>query len=148
MKKKKRFKTSKRSVRPSHEREIIEYLSREGIEKLTNKEVFRRFVSEASGSVDRKFRQLLGTLMQVKILNLDIPSAYDSLQCMRGNYDYRLGFLPQMIREIDAIDDAVVVDAGCATGLDLCYLAQHYQNTPRRFIGYDKQRKMELNLSK
>lgn len=69
------------------------------------------------------------------------PRVYPLMQCFTPFYDLRLSFLQKMIRFLDATtkqkQGLIVVDGGCAIGLDIIFLAKHYSGTGMRFHGYD-----------
>ncbi|NIO19919.1 MAG: methyltransferase domain-containing protein [Candidatus Aenigmarchaeota archaeon] len=114
---------------------IREYLAQNGIAELSREEVKNKI--ECLSGMD--FLELKNRF-QVH----ELPDFYEIGQSGRDNYNYRIAFLKWMVNFIDSypIGDCSILDSGCATGLDLCFLAGHYKDRDKIFKGYDKQEGM------
>ena len=72
---------------------------------------------------------------------------YDIQQSRNSKYQYRLAFLERMVDFVDEKSgntELTIVEGGCATGIDLCFLAKHYADTQHSFRGYDFQDAMRI----
>ncbi len=126
----------------SARRQLVDYLNELGIERLADKESVDRFVAKGKGVFGRGLRRLISTGLIWRIRFPNMPYYHDLSQGFPLDYDYRMSFLPELARMIDKKPQSVVVDAGCGTGLDLCFLAKLYEDEAVDFIGYDKSRSM------
>jgi SAM-dependent methyltransferase len=123
------------------EEEIRSYLKEEGIEKLKDDDVVRKLgqLPEYQDIGPERFRSSNGSWDRL----FSRPKVYPLMQCFSHYYNGRVSFLSHMVGFIYMVaaqkSDLVVVDAGCATGLDVRFLAKHYLNEKHniRFKGYD-----------
>lgn len=132
--------SSKRRAGKGPLNEIKKYLREEGIERLTYEETLKKFISEGNGRIDKLFRRGLILLESLNLKPGGYCFPYDVLQSFCGHYDYRVSFLSLLVKQIDFRRSRVIVDGGCATGLDICCLATHYPGLA--FFGYDKSKRL------
>lgn len=116
---------------------IIHFLAREKIVRLSerevNQELAKRVGAEEARSLNRR-RYGLGEEID------EMPQFYDLYQNFEGFYDIRAGFLMHMVKIIEGHPNKTgltIIDGGCATGLDACFLALEYPHN--NFRGYDNQ---------
>lgn len=127
------------------EEEIKDYLTRNKIERLTKSEVdenMRKKYNETDrGGVE--LEDFINSHKNYPPIE-EIPEFYDIAESDMREYDYRVAFLKSMTKLIDSFprDDYVLMDSGCATALDLCFLAERYSNGKNHFRGYDHQEDM------
>jgi len=117
---------------------IKDYLLKQNIRILSDEKTFR-LLEKCIGR--KKFRRQMKNKDFGEVVK--DPKPFNLIQCLETSYNIRVGLLECVINIIDSSDvpqnDALIVDAGGGTGIDVTLLAQLYPN--HNFIYYEPDRK-------
>lgn len=126
--------------------EIKKFLQHQNIEKISHRE-YKKLVEQRI-AFDFGFQiRHEKAYDSPKLTSVDV---YEIQQSHQVWYDHRIGFLEKLVWLIDVLIEQdkskIVLDSGCASGIDLCFLAQIF---PRLiFRGYDIQKEMIILAKK
>ncbi|MBL7055270.1 methyltransferase domain-containing protein [Candidatus Woesearchaeota archaeon] len=126
------------------EKRIIKFLTRESIERLTLDQLNQKL----DDNMDEESAQMLRMEREMGNKIDEKPQFYDLYQNLEPFYDLRIGFLTHMEKVFEQMPknrQLTIVDGGCATGLDTCFLALEH---PEHILkGYDNQER-SIDLAK
>lgn len=115
--------------------DIEKFLAEEGYKPLDKEEFksyFRKLLDFAADPIIE--------LVTNQHLEIDqSPFFYDLFLNQELPHHITINFLDSMVSLIEKLrlDHGAIVDAGCATGREIAYLAKHFQNTGLEFEGFE-----------
>jgi SAM-dependent methyltransferase len=117
--------------------QIKEFLREEGIEERSHDDVYASLAKQVGTQAATFYRLLRSKGMPID----ELPVFYDLFQSLPEFMQVRESFLNGLCIQLDELSErfptATVMDAGCASGIDLCFLATRYQDGQMNFKGYD-----------
>jgi SAM-dependent methyltransferase len=113
--------------------EVNDYLKKEGLPKFTGKLADRDLRNFALSLAPSVLRDAENNPFYI----MNTPEHYDSFQRYPAIYSVRLSYLEEVFHLLNGLPEpSMIYDIGCATGIDLCFLAQKFPAF--YFFGYDK----------
>ncbi len=113
---------------------VKRYLDSQGILRNSKDVLRREFMEKYPGSADLLRHGRRGTPAFTH------PNYYDFWQQLDTFYDRRVLTLGYLARELSGKRGITILDAGCASGIDACFLAHYFPGN--RVIGYDIDERM------
>jgi len=119
---------------------IVKYFEEENIRGM-DRDCLRKYFKSLIGEDAERF--IKNYLKNAKFDLAQTPMFYDTFQNQTMPFEISVSFLGVMVDLIEnsycGNSKAVVLDAGCATGLEITYLAHHFRETDMKFQGLDTQ---------
>ncbi len=119
-------------------KDIVKYLKKQGYVRLTEKEYALRFAEMKA--IDYSFEDRHNQAADNPIITP--PDIYEFQQSHEAWYDHRVNFLEKIVNIFHPMKNRnlTVMESGCATAIDLVYLARIFPNF--NFKGFDIQEGM------